>query len=53
MTVSEFCLIKMLLSILFEKYFYILALEMASPRTSTVPIVSAHFSRALCAERVG
>jgi len=27
----------------FEKSVYILALEMASPETSTVPIVSAHF----------
>jgi len=31
MTVSECCLIKLLLCILFEKYIYILALEMASP----------------------
>jgi len=31
MTVSEWCLIKLLLYILFEKYIYILALEMASP----------------------
>jgi len=29
--------------ILFEKYIYILAVEMASPGNSTVPIVSAHF----------
>ena len=31
MTVSEGCLIKLLLYILFEKYMYILALEMAIP----------------------
>jgi len=31
MTVSECCLIKLLAYILFEKYIYILALEMASP----------------------
>jgi len=31
MTVSECCLIKLLPYILFEKYIYILALEMASP----------------------
>jgi len=30
-TVSECCLIKMLSYILFEKYIFILALEMASP----------------------
>jgi len=30
-TVSECCLIKLLPYILFEKYIYILALEMASP----------------------
>ena len=31
MTVSESCLIKLLPYVLFEKYAYILALEMASP----------------------
>jgi len=36
-TVSECCLIKFLLYLLFEKYIYILALEMASRGTSTVP----------------
>jgi len=35
-------LIKLLPYILFEKYNYILALEMANPGTSTVPVVSAH-----------
>jgi len=30
-TVFEFCLIKLLLHILFEKYIYFLALEMANP----------------------
>ena len=38
----------MLPYILFEEYTNIFALEMASPGTSTVPIVSAHF-RSLCA----
>jgi len=44
-TVSESCLIKLLQYILFEKYSYILALDWKWPaqRTSTVPIVSAHF----------
>jgi len=36
---------------LFEIYIYILALEMASHRTSTVPIVSAHF-RSLFSDRL-
>jgi len=31
--VSQFCLIKLLPCILFEKYIYILALEVASPRS--------------------
>jgi len=43
MRVSECCLVKMLPYIIFEKYIYILALEMASPGVSTVPIASAHF----------
>jgi len=43
MTVSECCLVKMLPYIISEKYIYILALEMASPGVSTVPIASAHF----------
>ena len=41
-TVSECCSIKLLPCILFEKYIYMLALEMASP-TGTVRTVSAHF----------
>ena len=41
MTGSGCCLIKLLPFILFEKYIYILALEMASPREPA--IVSAHF----------
>jgi len=36
-------LIKSFPYILFEKCSYILALEMASPGTGTVPVVSAHF----------
>jgi len=47
-TVSECCLIKLLLYILFQKYIYILALEMVSPGNqhsalSTMPVLSAHF----------
>jgi len=42
MTVSEWCLIKLLPYILVEKYIDILALELASQGTSTVPVVSAH-----------
>jgi len=41
--VSKCCSIKLPLYILVEKYIYILALEMASYGTSTVPIASAHF----------
>jgi len=36
-------LTKLFPRILFEKYIYILALEMVIHGTSTVPIVSAHF----------
>ena len=43
MTVSQCCRMKLLPYILFENYIYILALEMATQGTSTVPIVSAHF----------
>jgi len=43
------CLIKLGLPyIWFEKYSNILALEMASPGTGTVPVVSAHFGCLLC-----
>ena len=41
---------KLLPYILFENYIYILALEMATQGTSTVPIVSAHF-RSLLTEQ--
>ena len=34
---------KLLPYILFQKYIYILASEMASPGKGTVPVVSAHF----------
>jgi len=39
-TLSECCLIKLLLYILFEKYIYILALKMASPGNQHRPTVS-------------
>jgi len=50
-TVFQCCLIILLPYILFEKNIYILALEMASPGTSTVPIVSAHFRSLLIKDR--